>query len=113
LKIAVSDSGVGLSEDQLSKLLFRAGTQFNANTLQGCGGSGLGLSIARGIAQQHQGTIIATSEGVGKGTIFQVHLPVVSMEARLSSESSSSLNETSQDANASNDPPSTRVVSDL
>lgn len=104
MKITVSDSGVGLSEDQLSKL-FRAGTQFNANELQGGGGSGLGLSIARGIVQQHQGTIVATSEGIGHGTSFHVSLPVVSMAAALTCESFSSSNETSQDVSGLGDLP--------
>jgi len=42
------------------------------------GGSGLGLFIARGIVEQHCGTLIATSKGIGYGSTFTACLPVVS-----------------------------------
>lgn len=41
----------------------------------------MGLNIARGIVQQHQGSIFATSEGIGHGTTFHVCLPVVAVVA--------------------------------
>ena len=47
LEISVQDSGAGLSPTSLSKL-FREGVQFNANGLQGGGGSGLGLFVTKG-----------------------------------------------------------------
>ena len=46
VRISVKDSGAGLSKANL-KLLFTEGTQFNANKLQGGGGSGLGLFITK------------------------------------------------------------------
>ena len=47
LEIAVVDSGAGLSPANLVRL-FGEGVQFNANGLQGGGGSGLGLFITKG-----------------------------------------------------------------
>ena len=47
LEISVKDSGAGLSPTSLSKL-FGEGVQFNANGLQGGGGSGLGLFVTKG-----------------------------------------------------------------
>ena len=47
LVISVKDSGAGLSPTSLSKL-FGEGVQFNANGLQGGGGSGLGLFVTKG-----------------------------------------------------------------
>eukprot|EP00977_Amphora_coffeiformis_P023630 scaffold13866_cov175-Amphora_coffeaeformis.AAC.1 len=75
IQISVMDSGVGLSSEQLDQL-FNEGVQFDANKLQHGGGSGLGLNIAKGIVEQHGGTILAESEGLGKGTTFTVELPM-------------------------------------
>ena len=47
VEVSVQDTGAGLSATNLSKL-FGEGVQFNANGLQGGGGSGLGLFIAKG-----------------------------------------------------------------
>jgi hypothetical protein len=48
--------------------------QFNVNLLQAGQGSGLGLYIAKGIVEQHRGTLMAASEGMGHGTTFTVTL---------------------------------------
>jgi signal transduction histidine kinase len=47
VKITVKDSGAGLTSENVDKL-FQEGVQFNADTLQGGGGSGFGLFIAKG-----------------------------------------------------------------
>jgi signal transduction histidine kinase/ActR/RegA family two-component response regulator len=75
VRICVKDSGVGLSKEQL-QLLFSEGVQFDANKLQHGGGSGLGLSIAKGIVEQHSGVIWAESDGLGRGTTFIIELPL-------------------------------------
>lgn len=73
--ICVEDEGAGLSPDQLSKL-FGVGVQFNANVLQAGNGSGLGLFIAKGIVEQHEGSLVCDSAGLGCGTSFTVTLPL-------------------------------------
>jgi CheY-like chemotaxis protein len=75
MEVAVTDSGAGMSEAQLEKL-FRDGVQFNVNELQAGQGSGLGLYIAKGIMEQHDGTLVASSGGLGKGTTFTMTLPL-------------------------------------
>jgi signal transduction histidine kinase/CheY-like chemotaxis protein len=80
IKVAVADSGAGMSEAQLAKL-FRDGVQFNVNELQGGQGSGLGLYIAKGIMEQHGGTLVACSAGLGKGTTFAMMLPLYHVPA--------------------------------
>jgi len=75
IQIRVQDSGVGLSKEQLQQL-FSEGVQFDANRLQHGGGSGLGLSIAKGIVDQHNGIIRAESKGQGHGTCFVIELPL-------------------------------------
>jgi signal transduction histidine kinase/CheY-like chemotaxis protein len=74
LQVTVEDSGAGMSQDQLAKL-FRDGVQFNANELQAGNGTGLGLYIAKGIVEQHQGNLVAVSEGLQQGTTFTMTLP--------------------------------------
>ena len=79
VKLCVQDSGPGMSADQLSEL-FQDGVQFNANELQGGGGTGLGLFIAKGIVSQHNGTLTASSDGLGHGTSFELELPLWRIE---------------------------------
>jgi CheY-like chemotaxis protein len=74
--ISVTDSGPGLTEEQLLAL-FHEGVQFNANQLQAGQGSGLGLWISKEIVNLHHGHIRATSAGLGCGATFVVKLPVV------------------------------------
>lgn len=73
--LCVEDEGAGLSAEELSKL-FGAGVQFNVNELQAGNGSGLGLFIAKGIIEQHEGTLVCHSAGRGCGTSFTVTLPL-------------------------------------
>lgn len=75
VRITVDDDGVGMTPDQLSQL-FTEGVQFDPNRLQGGGGSGLGLSISKGIVERHNGFISAVSQGPGKGAAFMVELPL-------------------------------------
>jgi CheY-like chemotaxis protein len=75
IKVTVTDTGAGLSEEQL-KQLFSDGIQFNVNQLQAGQGSGLGLYIAKGIVEQHGGILSAASEGLGQGSTFTITLPV-------------------------------------
>jgi CheY-like chemotaxis protein len=75
VRIAVKDSGAGLSPQQLSEICAE-GVQFNANELQAGQGSGLGLFISKGIVEQHGGRLVVTSEGLGKGVTFTAELPL-------------------------------------
>jgi len=73
--VCVEDEGAGLSAEQQSKL-FGVGVQFNVNELQAGNGSGLGLFIAKGIIEQHEGQLVCHSAGLGCGTSFTVTLPL-------------------------------------
>ncbi len=73
--VAVRDSGIGISENDMPKLFqkfFRADTPY----VRKVGGTGLGLSIAKAIVERHHGTITVTSQ-LGQGSTFTVRLPAV------------------------------------
>jgi len=70
-RLEVTDTGVGIPEDDANRLFERF---FRASTAQDIQGTGLGLSIAKTIVEAHGGTIsFQSSEGVG--TTFTVDLP--------------------------------------
>src|SRR5262249_39100951 len=69
----VTDTGIGMTPEQLSKL-FQAFTQADASTSRKFGGTGLGLVISRKFCQMMGGDITVTSEP-GKGSRFTVVLP--------------------------------------
>jgi len=73
--IDVTDTGIGMTKAQL-KTVFNDSVQFNSNKLQGGKGSGLGLYIAKGIAEQHGGTLEVRSDGLNCGTTFTMVLPL-------------------------------------
>ncbi len=73
MKLSVSDTGMGIPEDEQVRLFTRF---FRSSSARGRAiqGSGLGLSIAKAIVERHGGTITVESEP-GKGTEFTVRLP--------------------------------------
>jgi signal transduction histidine kinase len=76
--ISVSDQGEGISPQYLSKIFDRF-FQVDGKSTRRLGGSGLGLSISRGIVQAHGGRMWAESM-VGQGSTFRFTLPVASGE---------------------------------
>ncbi|MBD3206173.1 hypothetical protein GF319_07495 [Candidatus Bathyarchaeota archaeon] len=73
IKVLVKDEGIGLSEEDKSKL-FEPFPQIDRPTVTEKS-TGLGLSISRGIVEMHGGEIWAESEGRGKGSKFIFTLP--------------------------------------
>ena len=67
--------GVGI-ELENQKVIFKEFGQIDKNTLQQGAGSGLGLWICQKIIILHHGTIRFHSDGLGKGSIFIVELPL-------------------------------------
>jgi signal transduction histidine kinase len=74
-RLAVIDHGVGMDGAMLERVFdpfFQAPQPLARHT----GGLGLGLAIVRRIVELHGGTVSAHSEGVGKGSRFEVLLPL-------------------------------------
>ena len=80
LHFTVSDTGIGMTPEQLGKL-FQAFSQADASTTRKFGGTGLGLAISRKFCQMMGGDITVASEP-GKGTSFTMQLPAVVVEKK-------------------------------
>ncbi len=74
-QILISDSGGGIPADEVDHIFERFRRADPARTVSDGGGSGLGLTIARAIAEDHKGTLTAQSHGVGHGSCFTWTLP--------------------------------------
>ncbi|MFQ5800464.1 MAG: sensor histidine kinase, partial [Candidatus Hydrothermarchaeales archaeon] len=72
--VSVSDTGVGIPKDQVSKVFGRF-YQVDGSTSRKYGGTGLGLAITKNIIEAHSGKIWVESE-VGKGSTFYFTVPV-------------------------------------
>jgi hypothetical protein len=66
LEIRFTDTGCGIAAEDLPRV-FKQFTQFNANQLQGGGGTGLGLWISQKIIVEHGGDISIQSGGISHG----------------------------------------------
>ncbi|MFN2431538.1 MAG: ATP-binding protein [Gemmatimonadota bacterium] len=74
-RITVSDDGEGIDPAFLPRVFDRFSQQDQAVT-RGHGGLGLGLAIARAITEAHEGRLTAASDGPGKGSRFELRLPL-------------------------------------
>jgi signal transduction histidine kinase len=69
--LVVSDTGIGIHPDFLPHVFER----FRQGPTETTGGLGLGLAIVRNLVDLHGGTVVATSDGIGRGAQFTVRLP--------------------------------------
>ncbi len=75
-RVAVADTGVGLGAGDL-ELVFDRFYRV-PGPARPTGGSGIGLTIARGLAHAHHGDVRASSPGPGRGSTFTLSLPTAS-----------------------------------
>lgn len=74
--ISISDTGIGLTADQLDRV-FDEFYQVEDHMTRRHGGLGIGLSIAKALVEAHGGRIWAESAGLNKGATFTFSLPMV------------------------------------
>ncbi|MCB9811823.1 hypothetical protein H6783_02825 [Candidatus Nomurabacteria bacterium] len=73
--VEVTDTGIGMSEETLHSVFDKFERAHNANEVN-VTGTGLGLFVARTMAQAMKGDLYATSEGEGRGSTFTIELPL-------------------------------------
>jgi CheY-like chemotaxis protein len=83
IEIQVTDTGRGIHSEFLP-FIFDRFSQADSVTTRSHGGLGMGLAIAKAIMELHGGTIMAASEGVGKGATFTVSIPLMPVTRELS-----------------------------
>ena len=74
VRIAVTDTGAGLTRSEIERI-FEMFHQSRTPHTQSVGGLGVGLSVARSLAELHGGGLLAESPGPGKGATFTLWLP--------------------------------------
>ena len=87
---SVRDEGVGL-EPGMAGRIFDLFVQAQTSLDRAKGGLGIGLSLARRLVELHGGSIIARSEGLGRGSEFIVTLPMAGPLTAVSADESSSV----------------------
>jgi CheY-like chemotaxis protein len=73
--VTVSDNGIGIPRPMLARI-FEMFYQGDEGRLTRGGGLGIGLTLARSLAEMHGGTITVSSDGANRGSKFEVRLPV-------------------------------------
>lgn len=75
VRVEVQDSGIGIPSERLGAI-FEAFEQGDSFITRRFGGLGLGLSISKRLIELHGGVISVKSEGVNRGAVFTVELPL-------------------------------------
>ncbi|MHA2096646.1 MAG: sensor histidine kinase, partial [Candidatus Hodarchaeales archaeon] len=74
IQLQITDNGAGIDPSHIERVFDKFvsfPTSFDVR------GTGIGLYLSREIIKAHNGTITATSEGIGKGTSFSVKIPLI------------------------------------
>lgn len=86
LEISVKDTGIGITREKLGKI-FESFTQADNSTTRKFGGTGLGLTISKSLAELMNGNLTVKSEP-GQGSTFTLHIPlqVINENPQISSD---------------------------
>jgi len=74
--LAVRDSGIGIQPEMLERV-FDLFAQVDQSPARSRGGLGVGLTLVKRLAEMHGGTVRARSEGLSRGSEFEVRLPLL------------------------------------
>jgi len=75
VRVSVRDNGLGIPPDKL-ETIFEIFGRVDRSLETGYKGLGIGLALVNALVKMHGGTIEARSEGLGKGSVFNVWLPI-------------------------------------
>jgi signal transduction histidine kinase/ActR/RegA family two-component response regulator len=106
VRIAVADTGVGISVEQMP-FVFDRFWQASPSAAREASGLGIGLSICRSLVELQGGSIRADSAGPGNGAVFTVEFPLA---IAFGSDAGSGAGDTNADANAVTSLASVRVL---
>ena len=81
-ELAIKDTGIGMNQEVLENIFEPFFTQNRTGK-----GTGLGLTISHKIIQQHGGEIEASSDGLGRGSVFTIRLPLHPIASTKTNES--------------------------
>jgi PAS domain S-box-containing protein len=82
--VSVLDTGIGMAPEALPRM-FEMFSRGDPDSGHGQGGLGIGLPLARRLAEMHGGTVEAASAGRGMGSEFKLRLPLALPEPRQES----------------------------
>jgi PAS domain S-box-containing protein len=74
--LQIADNGVGISPDLLPRI-FDLFVQSERTLDRSQGGLGIGLSVVKRLVEMHGGRVEARSEGMGRGALFEIRLPLI------------------------------------
>ena len=83
--IAIADNGVGIPQELLPQI-FDLFVQSERSLDRSQGGLGIGLSVVQRLIEMHGGRVSASSEGPGRGSRFEVRLPLIPAPRSVSEE---------------------------
>jgi PAS domain S-box-containing protein len=83
--VHVRDTGAGIEPDLLQQV-FEPFVQAKQTLARSEGGLGLGLSLVKGLVALHGGTVQAVSEGAGRGTDFEIALPLAAAASEATAD---------------------------
>jgi CheY-like chemotaxis protein len=78
--VSIGDNGIGIAPDMLSRI-FDLFTQADRSLDRTQGGLGIGLFICKRLVELHGGSIAAFSGGTGRGSTFEIRLPLLNQAA--------------------------------
>ncbi len=76
IEVTIKDTGIGIPPEALPRI-FDMFSQVDRGIERATGGLGIGLALVKGLTEMHGGTVVARSEGEGRGSAFVVTLPII------------------------------------
>jgi PAS domain S-box-containing protein len=74
--IEIADNGAGIAPELLPRI-FDLFVQGDRTLDRSQGGLGIGLSVVKRLVEMHDGEVVARSDGLGRGSVFEIRLPLV------------------------------------